>query len=138
MQVFCLLVGRYNCGILVLESSLRDHLGQGLIPSPLLAITDFANSSSHLHTTYSCFHTTKAEMSSCHRACMACKLKMFTNWPFIENVCQHVFLDNGWQIDFLLLEILGKLIVVSFRAVWMFGEEYNKQLKFACPYVCLY
>lgn len=30
-----------------------------------------------------CFHTTIAELSSCH--CMACKI--LTLWPFIEKTC---------------------------------------------------
>lgn len=36
---------------------------------------------------YGCFHMTRAEWSSCDRAQIAYKPKIFTLWSFTENVC---------------------------------------------------
>lgn len=39
-----------------------------------------------LHMVFGCFHTTVAELNSCDGGCMALKSKIFTVWPFMEEV----------------------------------------------------
>lgn len=129
MQALCLLADRTNHGIEVLDCFLRDHLRGGRVAylTPCGLYVALLIPFLIYIPTMAAFTLRRQSWLVVTENIWLANSKIFTNWLFSENVCQHLIWL--WVANRLYVAwVLGKLMVVSLRAICRTGEEPHEGL----------